>query len=160
MPVTYEPISTQTLGSAVSSVTFSSIPQTYTDLVLVTREIVSADGETRLNYNSDTGANYSATLLWGQGVAAYSYRYVSATSAFAGYSYASGIKTTVINLQNYSNTTTNKTFICRSSETGTESMLHCSMWRNTSAISSIAIARGAGNFNINSTFTLYGIKAA
>jgi hypothetical protein len=156
----YEVISTQTLDSAISSVTFGSIPQTYTDLVLVAREIVSADGETRLNFNSDTGTNYSSTLLWGQGVSAYSFRYTSITGAFAGYSYASGIKTTIINLQNYSNTTTNKTLICRASESGTEAMLTSSLWRNTAAISTIAIGRTAGNFSISSVFTLYGIKAA
>lgn len=34
MPVTYVPIASQTLGASAASVTFSSIPQTYTDLVL------------------------------------------------------------------------------------------------------------------------------
>ena len=57
---TYTPIATQTLGSAAASVTFSSIPQGYTDLVLVDN-VKSASGagdsELDVRFNGDSGSN-------------------------------------------------------------------------------------------------------
>jgi hypothetical protein len=58
---TYEAIATQTLGSAAASVTFSSIPGTYTDLVIVCTPLRVTAGAEELvfQFNSDTGSNYS-----------------------------------------------------------------------------------------------------
>jgi len=66
MPATYDCIATTTLTSTASSVVFSSIPQTYTDLVVVfvgknTTANVAMTGE--FDLNSDGGNNYSATHL-------------------------------------------------------------------------------------------------
>ena len=44
---TYSPIASQTLGSAAASVTFSSIPQGYTDLIIISGGISSSD----ISYN-------------------------------------------------------------------------------------------------------------
>ncbi len=64
-----------------------------------------------------------------------------------------------INVMNYSNTTTYKTILSRSSDLYTEASVN--LWRNTAAITSIIIgAQGAYTFSAGSTFTLYGIKAA
>jgi len=65
MPATYEPISTQTLDTAVSTVTLSAIPATYTDLVLVVAYGISSTGGEVLymRFNGDTASNYSNTRL-------------------------------------------------------------------------------------------------
>ena len=72
---TYTPIASVTLSAATSSVTFSGIPQTYTDLVVVIN--AGNSGGTgygiALQCNNDTGSNYSFTQLYGTGSAATSY---------------------------------------------------------------------------------------
>jgi hypothetical protein len=168
MPSTYEPIATQTLGSAASSITFSSVPSTYTDLVLV----FNGGGSTTsgenivLQFNGDTGTNYSCTVLNGNGTAAASYREANYTAVRASYAtafYNTLTNMTVAQIMNYSNSTTYKTVLCRSGITngtfaGTEGIV--SLWRNTSTITSIVAKATVGNFLASSTFTLYGIKAA
>ena len=77
MTATYEKIATNTLSSAAISLTFSSIPATYTDLVLITSsQHAASDASSRLylNFNSDTATNYSYTQIRGSGTAAFSSR--------------------------------------------------------------------------------------
>jgi hypothetical protein len=157
----YEVISTQTLGTAASSVTFSSIPQTYTDLVLVVSHDVTADAISGVQFNGDTASNYSASYVWGNGTNAYSGRETSAASAFAFYAAAaSGFATAIIQVMNYSNATTYKTLLSREADASVESMAVAGLWRSTAAITSMVLLRRSGNFATDSTFTLYGIKAA
>lgn len=160
MPSTYEPIATQTLGSAASSVTFSSIPSTYTDLVLVMNYTVTGANDQFINiqFNGDTGSNYSNTNLFGDGSSATSNRNSNATSVRAAF-YGSAQSNAIVNIMNYSNTTTNKTVVSRDN-TNTFVVSRVNLWRNTSAISSMVIAPSGFNLATGSTFTLYGIKAA
>ena len=60
---TYTPIATQTPGSNTASISFSSIPGTYTDLVLVIDNAFTASGgySYSLSFNDDTASNYSNT---------------------------------------------------------------------------------------------------
>jgi ethanolamine utilization microcompartment shell protein EutL len=68
MAKTYEPIATTTLGSAAASYTFSSISGSYTDLILVVDATTTAGNRAlQLVLNSDTGTNYSATYITGDG---------------------------------------------------------------------------------------------
>jgi hypothetical protein len=69
MAATYEPIETQTLGSAAASVTFSSITGSYTDLILVSSISTTHTATTSLviQLNGDTATNYSNTRLLGDG---------------------------------------------------------------------------------------------
>jgi hypothetical protein len=160
MPSTYEPIATQTLGSAAASVTFSSIPSTYTDLVLIiSGTIVGSDGGNLVTFNGDTGSNYSFTQFYGTGSATASNRSSNASSMQLGRQ-GSVQSNSIINILNYSNTTTNKTAIARGNNTGGIVVAQVGLWRSTAAINSIAISNESGNFNTGSTFTLYGIKAA
>lgn len=161
---TYALIERVTLGSAVSSVTFSSIPQTFTDLVLVCQTKITTGGATndRMRFNGDTGSNYSYIVLYGTGSAAGSYR---------GNNDASGIiiddvtstnfNTTIINIQDYSNTTTNKTVILRSSPIDSAVQINTGLWRSNAAINQITItaSTGGSTFVTGSTFRLYGIQA-
>ena len=163
MPSTYEPIATNTLSSTASSVTFSSISGTYTDLVVVAVAGSSSDANWRIQFNGDTSTNYSVTQLAGDGTAANSFRTTSEASFLANrYAYLSNNlhNNILINVQNYSNTTTNKTAFIRtnSAALGTDAIV--GLYRSTSAITSITLFPNAGSFIVGSSFTLYGIKAA
>ena len=160
---TYEAIFTETLASAQASVTFSSIPSTYTDLVLVTNAILASGGAANLwcRFNGDSGANYSTTYLAGNGTSASSSRDTSATEGWCGRLSSSNWTTSIASFQNYANTTTNKTSISRGNDTSGLVIAFVSLWRNTSAINSIVLTNSSAvNFSIGSQFSLYGIKAA
>jgi hypothetical protein len=146
---------------------FNSIPQTYTDLVLVISGNSAAYFNTAFRLNSDNGNNYSWTELYGTGSVAASGRISS--NSFGRFDNYGGIDTTgrniiVANFMNYSNSTTYKTVINRSNNAGGTypgSQTNVNLWRNTAAITSINVLSSTGaNFSIGSTFTLYGIKVA
>jgi hypothetical protein len=163
---TYTPIATTTLGSAAATVTLSSIPSTYTDLVLIISTRFAGGGGAsaiQAQFNSDSGSNYSQTVLNGNGSTASSFRSSSVTSAAFGLATdtANEFATSIIQLQNYSNTTTNKTSLARTNIASDRVRAIVNLWRNTQAIDSIFLQNnGATNFVAGSTFTLYGIAAA
>lgn len=157
---TYEPIATTTLSSAAASVTFSSISGSYTDLVLIVNAKNTTGSQSPyLQFNSDTGSNYSETYLRGDGTTASSGRDLSQTKGYVAF-LNNEWGNAIINIQNYSNTTTYKTIISRSARS-TMTAAVVTLWRSTSAITSVLInADGGDTFVAGSTFTLYGIKAA
>lgn len=169
MPKTYEPIATTTLTTAQSSVSFSSISGSFTDLVLIignTLSSVNGYGFT-FGVNGDTGSNYSGTIIGGNGTTAGSARYTSISNTstyFTGY--YSGLSTTdpgvsILHFQNYANTTTNKTILARGNSAAKHTEASVWLWRSTSAINQITIYSQSGsNMASGVTFTLYGIKAA
>jgi hypothetical protein len=178
---TYEAIATNTVsGSSTTTVTFSSIPQTYTDLVLVMSVRASAVTFNNMNFmnttlNSDTSAIYSPTFLYyrntGGGASAISSRGTNENNfnlgGIATNNFGSSIFSTyTINFMNYSNTTTNKTVLARIATGGDltamdDAWAAVGLYRSTSAISTISVSpSSSGNFVAGSTFSLYGIKAA
>ena len=164
MATTYELIATTTLGSAAASYTFSSISSAYTDLVLIYQSTTApAAAYVGLQFNSDTGTNYSVTRLSGSGTAASSDRKTSATKLeLTAQSYIDDPITfnSIINVQNYANTTTYKTVISRQNLAAGGVDAVVGLWRSTSAISTIVLLTSSGTFDTGSTFTLYGILAA
>jgi hypothetical protein len=162
MPATYEPISTETVsGTSTSTVTFSSIPQTYTDLVLVINGQTSANVDIFVRFNSDTATNYSFTTLRGDGSAASSARNSNATSlGIISGNPSSGFSTYITNIFNYTNATTFKTSITRTNTNDRVGAI-VGLWRATpAAVTTVQVRVDSGYFIANSTFTLYGIKAA
>jgi hypothetical protein len=154
---TYTPIATTTSSSS-STITFSSIPSTYTDLVLVISGANSGSGVKSVQFNSDTGANYSCTTLIGNGSTAYSGSY--STAYLDVWNAGTNDYNTIVQFQNYSNSTTYKTYLSRqnTAAVGTEAIV--GLWRSTAAISTIAINISSNNFGTTTTFSLYGITAA
>jgi hypothetical protein len=171
---TYTPIETYTLGSSAASVTFGSggtIPQTYTDLVIVVNfKAASTTIVTpSIRFNGDTNTNYSNTTIYGIGSGSgTSVRFSNQSKGFLG-DFSAGVSSTdfipyIISINNYKNSSLYKTFLCRynqknssNGEVGTTSGL----WRSTNAITSVTITSDGGqNFASGSTFTLYGIAAA
>jgi hypothetical protein len=158
---TYEAIATQTVtGSAAASVTFSSIPSTYTDLVVVVQGLLTTGADNVcLQFNGDTGSNYSVTVLLGDGTSASSFR--TSNTSNCGRDVISNIQGNVIyNINNYSNATTYKTVLGRSSATNYGARTSVSMWRNTAAINQIVLFPTAYTFNVGTVLSIYGIKAA
>jgi hypothetical protein len=163
MPSTYEPIATTILGSAASSVTFSSISGTYTDFILIGSYVNSASANTYVqvgNGSVDTGSNYSMTYLSGNGSSAVSGRDTSVAQMDLAYGLTGVQLNLIYQFQNYSNTTTYKTVLARNNDASNQVAARVALWRSTSAINVIKIYPSTGNFNTGSTFTLYGIKAA
>ena len=161
---TYEPIATNTLGSNQASVTFNSFSG-YTDLILVCVAKGASAQSVRMQFNSDTGSNYSTINLFANlfgAPSASSSNSTNETSIRAGYN-QNGLSTTdfltcIIQLQNYSNNTTYKTILSRSEKAVNAAV---GLWRSTSAITSIVLfPAGPSDFISGSTFTLYGIAAA
>ena len=163
---TFSPIATTTFGSGATSYTFSSIPSTYTDLVLVGQTIVASGTgyEFSLQFNSDTGTNYSNTYLVGTGSATASGRGTNFAYIDAGYlsTNSGNPNTRICNIMNYSNTTTYKTVISRaSSDNAGQVSTTANLWRSTSAINTIKVYSAQGlTFATGTQLTLYGIAAA
>lgn len=170
MASTYTPIATQTIGSSTSYIDFTSIPQTYTDLILqVTTFATSGDqpsGVFRVGNGSiDGGSNYSVTNMYGNGTTAGSTRSSSQSYAFwnpIGISASTSVpNTSTLHFQNYSNTTTYKTILGRADSASFDTVATVNLWRSTSAINCIRVWNYPGyNMGAGSTFTLYGILSA
>ena len=159
-------------GSSTTSVTFSSIPSTYTDLVIIanTRDNrpSSVDDGLSFRFNSDSGSNYSETFIYGNGSTTASVR--TTNSTFGNVRYIPGstaatgdLSTTIIHLMNYSNTTTYKTLLSRSGSASSTVATNVNLWRSTSAVNQITFYGGSPTtgyvFTSGSTFSLYGIAA-
>lgn len=168
----FESISTTTVGAGgTSSVTFSSIPATYTHLQIriILRSTSSGSGSEGgyLNFNSDTGSNYTYHRVYGDGASASSGGAASQTNAFV-FDYArsgadgSGFMVAVIDILDYDDGNKYKTV---RSLTGRDANgsgrvgLYSSVWRSASAITSITLAPEANNFAQYSSFALYGVNA-
>lgn len=163
---TYEPIATQTLASAATSITFSSIAASWTDLRLVFVGTGVASGNLLARVNGDSATNYSQTYLQGYGSGTNSGSGTSLTSfiiTLAG----SGLSTTIpqlytIDFFSYAGST-NKTILTTSSEdqNGSGTVVRTvQLWRSTAAITSIVLSNSGGNLAIGTTATLYGILKA
>ena len=170
MPSTYTLISSNVLTGSAASVTFSAIPSTYTDLVVRwSARDVSGGGnyDIQCEFNGSAGTSYSTVQLYGTGNAAWSSIYSSAAYGRTGYSESSDSTSSTfssdeIYIPSYT-VAQNKPF---SSFGATENnsttsrvivSTMASLWRNTSAITSIKLSSG-GTFASGSSFYLYGIK--
>jgi hypothetical protein len=166
MPTTYEPIATSTLGSAAASITFSSIPATYTDLRVVLTATVSAGQVAWMRFNSDSGVSYSETYLEGSGTAASSGTNSPATKIQIGTS--TYLSTTIPSLLtadifSYAGSTYKTCLTSQNSDFNGSGYVNrlVGLWLSTSAITSITLLLGStANYAAGTTATLYGIKNA
>jgi len=168
MANTYTLISSTNLSSAATSISFSSIPSTYTDLQLV----VSARGTTTLAnggyvylfYPNGATTNLTSRYILGTGSAASS---VTDTAPFvymtpSDYT-ANTFGTSSIYMPNYAGST-NKSFSIESAmennATAAQMNIFAALWSQTTAISSLTITAAGGSFAINTTAYLYGVNNA
>jgi hypothetical protein len=163
-------------GTSTATITFASIPSTYTDLVIVGNlGSETTNAFPYLQFNGDTGSNYSYTELFGTGSSALSSRSSNNTQLFnSNVSVKQGAinSNVVYHIMNYANTTTYKTSLSRQSTVDAAdyngSLAAVGLWRgstgsSTEAITSVSIKLTRGgtpyNFSDGSTFSLYGIAA-
>ena len=158
---TYEAISTSTAVGGETTISLTSIPTTYTDLVIVSSLIATTPYELFVQFNGDTGANYATTYSEGNGTSATSGRSSRTdTKILASYSNNTNPTPVTINVLNYSNTTTHKSILARSSATSASVLAYAGLWRNTAAITSIQLTlTGGRSFSAGATFSVYGITA-
>jgi hypothetical protein len=160
-------ISRITVGSTgSSSITFSSIPQTYTHLQLRAFWCNTIAGNLKINFNSDTGANYKVHYLYGDGAtASAAVGAVSPNAMTLGYSSSTGtyFETSICDVLDYTNTNKNKTIrnLGGNDRNGGGDMeLDSGLWMSTSAVTSITLTPQAGTVSQYSSVALYGIKGA
>ena len=165
MPTTYKKIATVTVGAGgASSVEFTSIPQTYTDLVIhISARSTGADPNIMIRFNSSS-SSFSQKRLFGDGSSVASYGTYGEWSAWATASTdtASTFGNSMIYIPNYTSSN-NKSFAsdAASENNGTTAYitLGAELWSNTAAISGVSFIMGSNyNFAQHSTATLYGIK--
>lgn len=176
-PGSYDSIATTTVGAGgAASITFSSIPSTYTHLqIRYTARSNDVSGGDRIaqkmQFNSDTGANYSHHLLFGTGSAASADAYTSSTFIYTGLSdlptniaAANIFGVGVIDILDYKDTNKFKTTRTLSGQdqnsTSGRIFLTSGNWRSTSAISTITLFPETGSYMQYSSIALYGIKGA
>jgi hypothetical protein len=169
LPNSYESIATVALTSTASSISFTSIPQTYTHLQLRYISLDSRnqyeDSPVDMRFNSDSGSNYARHSLYGNGSTAYATAEINQTFIrMWGGSQTNYFLAAVTDILDYTSTSKNKTIkqlfgvdLNGSGEVG----LSSGMWFATpAAITSITLTPYSSPFKVNSHFALYGIKGS
>ncbi len=163
--ITYKKIESTTLGSDQASIEFTSIPGTYTDLV-----ISLIGGQSPLNdafmirFNGDTGNNYTASYLLGTGSSRAGSQ-SNDTNGIINFGDLGGaaIETFIeININRYAETNRYKSVLSHyASKQRGRMLLNIGQWRNTNAITTVKLMfTGSDNFKSGTVATLYGIEAA
>ena len=165
MAATYEPIATTTLGSAASSITFNSIPATYTDLRVVLVGTTTATANCWLTFNSDGATNYSDTLIYGTGASAGSNGHSSATKIVLNGSGNTNTSTPTFysaDIFSYAGSTYKTCLTTGNGDLNGSGDVNraVGLWRSTSAITSVILTAGSSTWKTGTTATLYGIKSA
>jgi hypothetical protein len=164
MPVTYKKIASVTVGAGgAANMQFTSIPGTYTDLMLLwtMRGTAGSAVATYISFNSST-SNFSARYLYGDGASATSGTLARYIGSCPGTNFtASTFANSSLYIPQYAGST-NKSYsvdnVDENNGTGADANLVAGLWSDTSAITSIALTLASGNFVQHSTATLYGIS--
>lgn len=162
----YFPIATYTFSSAANSYTFTSIPGTYDDLVLVVANSTCSSGQTiEMSFNGDNANNYAyanITAPNGYGVDTVSGSSTSRNQIPVGSTYSGESSTKaaicIININQYSQSSFPKVSVSTYGQADIEANTCTGSWTGTSAITSIYLRLASANFQTGTQFTLYGIK--
>lgn len=171
MANTYELISSVTVGAGgASSIDFSSIPSTYTDLLikLSVRSSYSGSNDTlAIRFNGEaTGTNYTYRSVYGEGVSATSLVNPNVSFTAAGFvnpstTTSNTFSSVDIYLPNYASSnykSGSADAVSENNATAAYATLTAELWTNTAAINAIKLFAYNGNVVQYSTAYLYGIK--
>jgi hypothetical protein len=170
----YESIASTSGTGSSGTVTFSSIPSTYTSLQIrmIGRSNLASTGTVsgRVQLNGDTSsASYTSHMLFGNGTSAQvdsaaSGTYTGMLLPTARDANAANIMgANIIDIHNYTSTTQNKTMRAFSGVdiNGTGAVyLQSGLWLSTAAVTSISLVLTTSNWTSATQIALYGIKGA
>jgi hypothetical protein len=160
MTTTYEAIATYTTTNQ-TTISFTSIPQTYTDLVIMFHtKTVNNAAAIVANFNSDTGANYNWFWMYGSETVKGTVKTGNDTKLRwgRGQTNSGQSASNELNIFNYSSSSVGKAVLARENNFDVVAMTS-GVWQNSSAITRIDLTTNSGNFASGGTVTLYGIKA-
>jgi hypothetical protein len=164
MANTYTLIEAKTLGSNVASVTYSSIPSTFTDLTLLasvrsTRAYTIDD--LVIQFNSSSGS-HSCKILYGTGASTFSGSTSDIRASAAANNETSNVySNTNFYIPNYTSAnykSVSADSVNENNATEAWATLTAGLWSSTAAITSITLFANNGNLMAGSTFYLYGIS--
>jgi hypothetical protein len=167
MPITYKPIATVTVGSGgTSTITFTSIPQTYTDLCIVysARSDNSATNwnNMKLAFNGSTAdASWRYLAGYNNGIA--SSNVTGQVEVWINFNASTGstFSNSMVYISNYTSSNNKRISVETVAEGAAQDQIVgmvAGLWSNSAAITSISATPSSGNFMQYSTATLYGIK--
>ena len=171
--LTYTKIATVTVGAGgTATIDFSNIPQTFTDLKIVTSIRTNNTG-VRVRFNGDTGTNYSWRRLDGSGSAAFSDSNTTYGSPYNTFAYWSMHNTTSDTANTFSNgelyvpnysgsnyKSVSADAVQENNATAAYMAMQAGLWSSTAAINQITLTPDASSsplFQQYSTATLYGV---
>jgi hypothetical protein len=170
MPATYKKIASVTVtASTAAAIEFTSIPATYTDLLLLSSTRSSTGTVNfRISFNGST-TGYTSKLLYGDGSSALSANNAVTTAIdYSNYANssaetASTFSNNQVYIPNYAGSTNKSVSVDTVREHNATAALvgmTTGLWSNTSAITSIKIEGDSASYVQHSTATLYGILKA
>ena len=156
---TYIALANVTLSTSDSSITFSSIPNTYRDLVIVVTGSTTANADLGFRLNSDSGANYSFVYMGGNGSTTLSGSATGQTQVVldAYFWRSTEISTCIAHIMDYSATDKHKTILSRNNVAGGGTDAFANRYASNSAITSVEVRNPAQSFASGTTITMYGI---
>ena len=165
----FEFIDGSLLTSDQSSVTFSSIPQTYRALILrSSARTTSSQTDTYMRYNGDSSAIYANHLLVANGTSVNAFDLTGQTQTRSACLLTGSTQPAAtfgigyVQINDYASTTklkTSKSYVGTVGPvSGGEMQWYDNLWASTSAITSIVLSTGGGDFVSGSRFNLYGVK--
>lgn len=155
---TYTALITTTLDSDTGTLTISSIPSSYRDLILVVNCKPTGTGakDVGVQFNGDTGANYGRRILTGDGTTAAT---DTGSSLVVQKNDEDDYSIGVMQINDYSATNKHKPVLVRTNDADNLVSMQVGRWKSTSAISSIAMFYYGANIASGSVISLYGIEA-
>jgi hypothetical protein len=160
---TYIPLQTITLGSAASSVTFASIPQTYRDLVLVVTVPTGHNSGSGVVINSDTdySSNYSRVAMAGNGSSGSSFVNSGGGNPTANHDLGALRPNgqLIAQFMDYSATDKHKTILTRAGGAANDVWAVALRWADNSAVTTLVFSTDGGNLPAAMVLSLYGIAS-
>jgi hypothetical protein len=150
-------LATVTLQEASSTVTFSGIPDTYRDLVLVSK--AGGSGQWVLNLNGDSStSNYLYVAMRGRSAGAGGYSFTTDGAFYDGMTLQSTLDyINICEIIDYSQTNKHKTLLFRgNSASASVVTATAARYASNNAITSLTVSAVGGSFLANSTFALFG----
>ena len=159
----YYPLGAVTVGSSgAASVTFSSIPSTYTHLQVRIFQKSNSAGDLNYKFNNDSSSSYPRHYLAGDGSSIIVGGSGTETQGYIGYNPGSTyFQASVVDILDYADTNKYKTvrsLVGTDTNGGGYVILSSNSWLSTSAITTISFNQGNNTFSQFSSFVLYGVK--